>query len=723
MSRNRAYSFDSEDGQTSPQRGRYQDSPDRPNIRSPPPEYFSQPQHAQEPISPIQAYRPVSNHSPSRREPSFDSRRSITISNSNDVPPLPPAHRTSPNRLAYRPESNVTAGMDNYGPYSQGGGLDRVAQEVADRNQRQSGIEAARGLPQQTSQGYFASDRDYQTQNNSYSVPRRPVSRVYAANSSSSGIPLTAAAATPGAATPNEFGYDTNSSRHSMRSLPQSYYGNGSADQYDDSPYHQRYGHYPTAVQDADILPHNIVDDGDDGFMPEPKRKSVLPLSRERSREALGRTPAVAAGATTGAGALGGLFGRKEKNISSSGSYNAVSASEGQSVNKSEWLSRQNKGNNKMRWVVGAAIGVVIVIAIVAGIVGGVLGTRNSSSGGSGGSGSSGSINNAADDLAANGDLNINSGEIKSLMNNKNLHKVFPGMDYTPWGVQYPLCLTYPPSQNNVTRDMAVLSQLTNAVRLYGTDCNQTEMVLHAIDRLELKDMKVWIGVWIDTNQTTNDRQLEQMYKVLADTKDHSIFKGVIIGNEALFRAGEDKASSHTELVTLLSEARSNFTSLGYDLTVSTSDLGDNWDGTLATASHYVMSNVHPFFAGVAVEDAAAWTWDFWQTHDVVLTGNEATQVISETGWPSGGGTDCGNTANICAAGQTGSVASVANMNVFMEDWVCQALDNGTNYFWFSAFDEAWKVAYNEVSLGLKNLRISANIVFSLERNGKTNGA
>ena len=592
--------------------------------------------------------------------------------------------------------------MDNFGQQSQGGGLDRVAQEVADRNQRQSGIEAARGYPPSVHQGYFPTHNDSPPRDNQYSIPRRPLSRLYAGNSSSaSGLPLTAAAATPGAATPNDFELDASSSRHSLRSRPQSYYGMGPVDSYDDSPY-QRHTNHPHGVQDEDILPQNIADDGDDGFMPEPKRKTMMPLHRERSRNRLGAggvaAGGVAAAAGTGAkaGMFSGLFGRKKQNVSSSGSYDAVSASDGPSAEKSEWLSRQTKGTNKMRWIVGSAIGVVVVLAIIAGVIGAVLGTKKSSSGGGGGGGDS--INNAADDTAANGDLDINSNEIKGLMSNKNLHKVFPGMDYTPWGTQYPACLTWPPSQNNVTRDMAVLSQLTNAVRLYGTDCNQTEMVLHSIDRLKLTDMKVWLGVWIDPNSTTTERQIDQMYDILAKTKDHSIFKGVIIGNEALYRAGEDKTQSETELINYLTEARSNFTSLGYDLTISTSDLGDNWNAALAEVSDFVMSNVHPFFAGVNVDNAASWTWDFWQTHDVTLTGKESNNVIAETGWPSGGGTDCGNTENICAAGDTGSVASVDNMNTFMEDWVCQALDNQTNYFWFEAFDEAWKVVYNTVS-------------------------
>jgi exo-beta-1,3-glucanase (GH17 family) len=128
---------------------------------------------------------------------------------------------------------------------------------------------------------------------------------------------------------------------------------------------------------------------------------------------------------------------------------------------------------------------------------------------------------------------------------------------------------------------------------------------------------------------------------------------------------------------------------------VVTSDLGDNWNADLVSAVDVVMSNVHPFFAGVDVDVAAAWTWDFWQSHDVVLTkGTTKKQVISEVGWPSGGGKDCGSSPT-CDSDTPGSVASVDNMNKFMSDWVCQALENGTDYFWFEAFDEPWKIQYN----------------------------
>jgi exo-beta-1,3-glucanase (GH17 family) len=508
-------------------------------------------------------------------------------------------------------------------------------------------------------------------------------------DSYSSGLQLAAGAATPGSASPGNVS-DLTSSAVSGRSIPlenypAAYPAPAGLAAYHDSPY-QTSSVFHSQMSDANINPNNIADDGDDGFMPDPRRRSMLNMGRQPSAEVHGPTAAGAATAGGVKGILGGLTGRKHKTQTSSGTYNPVEPTRGTGnglgplsrVEKSEWLSRQTEGNNRMRWVVGFAIGTVIVLAVIGGIIGGILGAKNSSSGGSGNN-----SNTAAGDTAANGDLDSNSPEIQALMNNPNLHKVFPGMDYTPWGTQYPLCLTYPPSQNNVTRDMAVLSQLTNAVRLYGTDCNQTEMTLHAIDRLGLKDMKVWLGVWIDTNQTTIDRQLAQMYKILDETTDRSIFKGAIIGNEALYRAGVDKASSEASLIQILTDVKANFTAKGWNIPVATSDLGDNWNEQLVAAVDIVMSNIHPFFAGVTAELAASWTWDFWQQHDVLLTqGTNKNQVISETGWPSGGGTDCGGTTGDCTPGQSGSIAGITEMNTFMDTFICQAIANGTDFFW-----------------------------------------
>lgn len=423
---------------------------------------------------------------------------------------------------------------------------------------------------------------------------------------------------------------------------------------------------------------NNIADDPDD----------VMDAPRSRQSH-MGPTAYGGAGAGAGAG-IGAGMTRALGGQNPSGNYGPV----GGDAEKSAFVADAAKSKKRKRWLIGFVIAAIIIVgAIVGGVVGGLL-SRNggsSSSGGSTGSGGS----------RTGGLYDINSKEVQKVLNDDRLHKVFPAMDYTPNYAQYPQCLSKGggPLQNNVTIDVAIMSQLTPAVRLYGTDCNQTELVLEAIDRLEMHDtMKVWLGVYLDANQTTNARQIQHMYDLL-DKYDHDRFVGVIVGNEVLFA----ESITAQQLGVQLDGIRSNFSSKGINLPVSTADLGDNWDAALAQASDIIMANIHPFFAGTVAEDAAGWAWSFWQNKDMPLTTSKTgtigsltypKQIISEIGWPTEGGNDCGDAndpAYGCTSNTDGAVASLDNLNTFIGDWVCGALNNGTTFFWFEAFDEPWK--------------------------------
>ncbi|RDA90309.1 hypothetical protein CP533_0389 [Ophiocordyceps camponoti-saundersi (nom. inval.)] len=449
----------------------------------------------------------------------------------------------------------------------------------------------------------------------------------------------------------------------------------GRPDSYGDDPY-QAYPSNPRheGVDLGLVDPHDIEDDGDDGlsYSKRPQRTSFFAApSIDRG---VGKSSIGAAAASSSAY---GVKGNATDQRKLSRGFSAGPGPE----KPSAWLSKQNGGSKKWKWITIVIVFLVIVGAIVGGVVGSLVsgnrGKENSKS--------------AADDTKANGDLNINSGEIKALLNNPNLKKVFPGMDYTPYKTQYPNCVDDPPSQNNVTRDVAVLSQLTNKIRLYGTDCNQTEMVIHAVRQLKMeKDIKIWLGVWQDKNETTNSRQLDQMWNIL-DQYGADPFEGIIVANEILFR----KEMTINTLASVLSDTRKKLASKNIKLPVATSDLGDDWTAELAQDSDYVMANIHPFFAGVSAAEAASWTWTFWEGKDGPFWKSDKNKnVIAETGWPSAGGKNCGQAQTTTC--EPGSVAGIPEMNRFMQDWVCDALKNGTQYFWFEAFDEPWKVRFNE---------------------------
>ena len=561
--------------------------------------------------------------------------------------------------------------MDNLGTAAAGGGIAGLALGVANTNERASGVEAVRSQQDLSYPGHDPTHESIGT--DSPYVPQPPYRSQGLESRGSNG------STAPLAAAPASFGHLTPLYNSSIENVPID--GNTRdphrQSSYTDGPYNRFTSAWDPRVEQGEFDPNNIDDDGDEGIVHQPaRRRSMLGLGPQSERTLpKGVVAAGVAGGATGGflGGLGGLVGRKGNGAGSrdaSGNYGPVPGQGSDGGNeKLELMADEASRRRRFKWTV-SVLAILVLAAIVAGaVIGGMKAQRGSNA-------SMPVSNKSAADDDGGGDLTKDSAEIKKLLGNNNLHKVFPGMDYTPFNAQYPDCLSNPPSQNNVTRDMAVLSQLTNQVRLYGTDCNQTAMVLHSIAALGITDMKIWLGVWLENNATTNDRQIGAMYDILTNYTA-TPFAGVIVGNEVLYR----KDMTEEQLGTILTGVKSNFTDKKYDLPVATSDLGDNWTADLASNVDIVMSNVHPFFAGTPVDQAAGWTYDFWQSHDVVLTqGTTKQNYISEVGWPSDGGNDCG--AASCTSATQGSIAGIDEMNTFMGDFVCQSLTNKTNYFW-----------------------------------------
>ena len=661
----------------------YTDSPTRRYNDSPPPP----PAHRSQASFVYQVPQPIDSSDPEYTRPQIqlNTRQAQEGAYGNQGLDHSTSNRTT---------STITPGADNMGERAAGGGIAGIAYGVANTNERESGVEAMRGLEDipEAHRG-FPPERGYDTLGTSTPYVPAPPSSHQTRDPFSSPAPSGRSNPfddgrgsdihTPGDLTPR--GYP---STHSipLSDYPQHEAYDNAGGLYSDSPYNRFSTAWDPQVGRGDINPDEIEDDGDDGMAPPLRpRRSILGLKNQPNQSGAAAGAAGVGGAAAAGGVLstlGGLVGRKNAVPTGardpSGQYGPVPGSsvgpgfEDNGVEKSQWLSKQTSGRKRLRWIVGIIVALVVIGAIVGGVIG-ALKNRHSSDSSSSDTGSS---------TPKDSDLDMNSAQIKKLMNNPGLHKVFPGVDYTPFNAQYPACLTNPPSQDNVTMDVAVLSQLTNTIRLYGTDCNQTEMVLHSISKLALPDMKVWLGVWLDNNSTTNNRGLSAMYDILSKN-GAGPFAGVIVGNEVLYR----KDMTLDQLGTTLSGVRQNLTNQKIDLPVATSDLGDSWTAGLAADSDLIMSNVHPFFAGVGADVAAAWTYNFWTEKDTPLTqGTNKINVISETGWPSAGGKDCGNSSvHTCTPG---SVAGVDEMNTFMDTFICQSLTNKTDFFWWVEHSE-----------------------------------
>ncbi|KAJ3712979.1 glycoside hydrolase superfamily [Lentinula guzmanii] len=336
--------------------------------------------------------------------------------------------------------------------------------------------------------------------------------------------------------------------------------------------------------------------------------------------------------------------------------------------------------------VLGGLIAIIVAI-IVAVILGVVLSRKNSSS-------------SSSDDSI--------SGDPSQFTKDSSLKQSFWGIAYTPEGTLYPDCGA---KLSDVVTDIQLLSQLTTRIRVYGADCNTTALVLNAI-QLTKVNMTVYIANYPEAtdNGEAYDRQKSAIQSAIQTFgTDH--IAGVTVGNEFILDYLDDNGGTDPNsdigntgaqiLLGFINDTRSMLSDMSVSLKIGNADAGSYFNDLVLEDVDYGMANVHPWFANVSIEQAAGWTWNFFETIDVALAkslSNDPEMSIAETGWPTNS-TDAGNESNgPSTASETnlqarGSIIYTAlpSPNTFLNTFVCQANANGTEYFFFEYFDETWK--------------------------------
>ncbi|KAM0791717.1 hypothetical protein ACM66B_003986 [Microbotryomycetes sp. NB124-2] len=356
-----------------------------------------------------------------------------------------------------------------------------------------------------------------------------------------------------------------------------------------------------------------------------------------------------------------------------------------------ESIQRRSKGNKVKLWTF-IVLAVLVIIGIGVGI--GVW-RAVAKSGGGGGS----NEDSKGDSAATSGGMQYIEGTAKVVKSDPSdpskfekddrLSKSFWGMTYTPEFAQEPWCGA---TLANVTEDIQLMSQLTPRLRMYGAACNQSQLVLQAIQDTKV-DMSVWLGSWVSDNATVNSEQQDWIIDAIQTFgTDH--IEGVIVGNEYLLNA-QDKDAAGQFIVSQVEAMRTKIAALNLSkqIPVGTGDAGSEFTQTVANGVDFFMANVHPFFGGLVVEEAAPWTWQFAEWNDVPLAQaapNKPTVYIAETGWPSDSMTEADRTYQ-------GAVAGVPQLQTFLDTYVCAANANGSQWFWFGSFDEPWKIQYGGV--------------------------
>ncbi|MBW3504177.1 MULTISPECIES: glycosyltransferase [unclassified Pseudomonas] len=245
------------------------------------------------------------------------------------------------------------------------------------------------------------------------------------------------------------------------------------------------------------------------------------------------------------------------------------------------------------------------------------------------------------------------------------------GFSYSPFQQgQYPQKDQYP-TDDEMRRDLEILSKLTDNIRTYSVDGTLGDIPKLA----EEFGLRVTIGIWISPDLERNEREIQKAIELANNSR--SVVR-VVVGNEALFR----EEITPEDLIVLLDRVRA-----AVKVPVTTSEQWHIWEKYPQLAKHVdlIAAHILPYWEFIPVDKAGEFVLD--RARDLKKLFPKKPLLLSEVGWPSNGRM------------RGGADATPADQAIYLRTLVNTLNRRGYNYFVIEAFDQPWK-ASDEGSVG-----------------------
>ncbi|MEZ4827770.1 MAG: MFS transporter [Bacteroidia bacterium] len=216
-----------------------------------------------------------------------------------------------------------------------------------------------------------------------------------------------------------------------------------------------------------------------------------------------------------------------------------------------------------------------------------------------------------------------------------------------------------------IRRRMEIIMPYTQTIRAFS--CTEGNELIPRIARE--KGLKTMVGAWISADRDRNEREIASLVQLAKE----GLVDVATVGNEVLMR-GE---LSVEEIIGYLKKAKAQLPAhipVGYvDAYYQFLDYPQ-----LIEAADVVLINCYPFWEGSDNVYAAAYLRQMYQLSQQAANGKKV--IITETGWPGSG-------QSVGAA-----QPSAENAMKYFIDAQHWAKTAGVEMFYFSSFDESWKV-------------------------------
>ena len=218
---------------------------------------------------------------------------------------------------------------------------------------------------------------------------------------------------------------------------------------------------------------------------------------------------------------------------------------------------------------------------------------------------------------------------------------------------------------DQIRERLAFIQPYVDWIRTFS--CSEGNELIPGIAREN--GLKTLVGVWLDDNKEQNEIELANAIEIA--NAGHADILGV--GNEVLLRGD----LSEDELVDYIERARAGVAGripVGYVDAYFEFEVHPR----ITEACDVILANCYPFWEGCPAEHALLYMKEMYRRAQ--RAGGGKPVIVSETGWPNiGTPTD-------------GAVPSLENAIKYFVDTCRWAEEDGVDIFYFSSFDETWKV-------------------------------
>ncbi|MFK8162022.1 MAG: glycosyl hydrolase family 17 protein [Lewinella sp.] len=219
-------------------------------------------------------------------------------------------------------------------------------------------------------------------------------------------------------------------------------------------------------------------------------------------------------------------------------------------------------------------------------------------------------------------------------------------------------------TEDQVRRRLQVIQPFSNWIRSFS--CTEgNELVAKVAKELGMKTM---VGAWIGDDREKNEKEVAGLIKLAKQ----GYVDIAAVGNEVLYRndlPADELLATIRAVKAAIPDVQVGYVDAYYEFSLHPE---------IVDVCDVILANCYPYWEGCPMDHSLVYMKQMYQ--QAVEAGKGKKVIITETGWPSQG------------EGEKGAMPSPVNAMKYFINAQSWSRDKGIELFYFSSFDESWKV-------------------------------